>query len=399
MFASFRQLGLVLLTLTAGLSGCVVATSTPEPIGSTVTTGNASIVLAWTVAGQPASSGCGAKGLVSVEALVLDAAKAKILGKASAACTAGQVTVSNLPANNGVWLQVDGYAASDPAGTPSWGNDPVNGPFNLIANKIVQPDAPIDLVKLQGGGTPTGQGNVYVTWTVQGKPAASGCGDFGINTVVVHVKDDKKNELAYIEAPCTAGNATIAKVPAGAMRYVQIDAFGPKLPESWGNVSLAGPFAVVANQTASAPAAIDLDRRSVLSFDWAFASGNCASNGVSTVYVQVRDKNNQVVVPMNDAWAAKPCDLSASSSYDARVIDYAHATPTCAIPPNAKGLVICNAPNGGIGLMLTGTSANSTKPLVGGSMNVLSYTAGTEIDSLTPIVLAPCSGANPCQQP
>ncbi|MBI5609591.1 MAG: hypothetical protein HY902_12030 [Deltaproteobacteria bacterium] len=397
MFASFRQLGLMVLTLAAGLQGCVVATGTPEPAGTTVNTGTASFVFAWTVAGQPASSGCGAKGLVNVEALILDAAKAKILGKASAACTAGQVTVGNLPAAGGVWLQVDGYTASDPAGSPCWGNDPLNGPFNLIANKIGQPDAPIDLVKLQG--TPTGQGNVYVTWTVQGKPAASGCGDFGITNVIVHVKDDKKNELAYIEAPCTAGNATIAKVPAGGARYVQIDAFGPKLPESWGNISLAGPFPVVANQTASAPAAIDLDRRSILSFDWAFATGTCASNGIATVYVQVRDKYNQVVVPMTDAWAAKPCDLSASSSYDARVIDYAHATPTCAIPPNAKGLVVCNAPAGGIGLMLTGTSASSTKPLVGGSMNVLNYQAGTEVDSLTPILLAPCSGANPCQQP
>ncbi len=396
MFASARQLGLALLTLTASLSGCVVATGTPQPAGTTVA-GTASFVLAWTVAGQPASSGCGAKGLVTVDALILDAAKAKILGKASAACTAGQVTIQNLPATSGTWLQIDGYTASDPAGSPSWGNDPLSGPFVLISNKIGQPDAPIDLVKLQGA--PTGQGNVYVTWSIKGKPAASGCGDFGINTVTVHVKDDKKNELAYIEAPCSAGNATIAKVPAGSARYVQIDAFGPKLPESWGNISLAGPFAVVANQTASAPSAIDLDRRSVLSFDWGFASGTCASNGVATVYVQVRDKNNQVVVPMTDAWAAKPCDLSTASSYDARVIDYDHATPTCAIPPNAKGLVVCNAPAGGIGLMLTGTGANSTNPLVGGSMNVLNYQAGTEVDSLTPILLAPCSGANPCQQP
>lgn len=400
MFARNSLFIMILLALAGSFSGCVVANSpAATPIGGETTSGTASIVVAWTIAGQPASSGCSAKGLTSVDALVLDAAKSKILGKATASCATGQVTVSNLPVVGGVWLQIDGYTPSDVAGSPSWGNDPTSGPFNLIANKLIQVEAPVDLIKLSGGTTYNGQGNVYVTWTVQGKNPATACGTFGISTVTVHVKDEKKNELAYIEAPCSAGNATIAKVPAGASRYVQVDVFGPKLPESWGNISLAGPFSVVDAQTTNSPSAIDLDRRSVISFDWAFASGSCASKGVGTVHVQVRDSKNNIAVPMTDPWAAKPCELSASSGYDARVIDYAHVTPTCAIPPNAKGLVICNAPAGGIGLFLTGTANGSTYPIVGGSMNVQNFQANTEIDSLTPIVLAPCSGSNPCQQP
>lgn len=379
------------------MTGCIASehsTLTAEPIGQT-----GAVVLAWTVDGQTAATGCATSGLSKVEVLVLNSAKTQVLAKGSAACSAGQVTVAGVPVITEGWLQVDGYAPNDPAGSPSWGNSPLTGPHTIKANQTVQVAAPVNLVKLSGAIQPSGKGNVYVTWTVKGEQPGVGCSKRGITTVTVRILDDKRAELASQQAPCSAGNATVASVPAGS-RYVQIDAVGPPAPAAWGNVNLAGPLNVEDGKVTSGAKAIDLDQRSVISLDWAMSNGgSCAGNGVAMVYVEARNAANQLIVPMNDPWAAKPCSLTTSDSYDARVIDLGFAKPQCAIPQGAKGLVLCNVPTGGAGVFLTATSSGATVPKLGGSVQIKGFETGTHIAVLTPALLAPCSAVNACVQP
>lgn len=388
----FRALAPLLAA--AALGGCVAS---HEPSTLTATPLSGTLSLAWTVSGQPAAQGCAAAGLTKVEVLVLDATKSKVLAKGASDCAAGQATVS-VPQATGAWVQVDGYAPNDAAGSPSWGNSPLTGPHTITAHKNVQIAAPIDLVKLSGV-QPSGSGNVYVTWTIAGEPPASGCAKRNISAVHVRVLDEKKKEIAQLQVPCGAGNATVANVAAGT-RFVQLDAIGPGAPEAWGNVNLDGPMKIENGKVTSGSKAIDIAKRSVISLDWAMANGgSCASNGLATVFVEVRDANNKLIVPMSDPWAAKPCGLSNADSYDARVIDVGYAQPQCAIPPGAKGLVLCNAPAGGLGVFLTATSAGSTAAKLGGSMNVTGFEAGSHIAVISPVVLSPCSAVNPCVQP
>ena len=295
------QLPLAAALFTAlGLGGCVVAN---EPTTLTATPITGSLSLAWTVAGQPAQSGCAAAGLSKVDILVLDGTKTKIIAKGSSNCANGQATLS-VPAAVGAWVQVDGYSPNDPAGSPSWGNSPLTGPHTITADKEVQIAAPIDLVKLSSV-TPSGSGNAYVTWTVAGEAPASGCAKRGISAVNVRILDEKRKEIAQLEVPCSTGNATVANIAAGT-RYVQLDAIGPTAPESWGNVNLDGPMKIENGKVTSASKAIDIAKRSVISLDWAMANGgSCAGNGVATVYVEVRDANNKLIVPMNDPWAPR----------------------------------------------------------------------------------------------
>lgn len=383
------------LIAAAGLGGCVAA---HEPSTLTATPVSGTLSLAWTVGGQPAQSGCAAAGLTKVDVLVLDSLKSKILAKASTSCAAGEATVSVAPAT-GTYVQVDGYGPNDPAGSPNWGNSPLDGPFAITAGKNVQVAAPVNLVKLSSVTPPSGSGNAYVTWTVGGESAAVGCAKRAISAINVRILDEQRKEIASMQAPCTSGNATVANVAAGK-RYVQLDAVGPAAPESWGNVNLDGPLTIENGKVTSASKAIDIAKRSVISLGWAMANGgSCAGNGVATVYVEVRDANNKLIVPMNDPWAAKPCALSDADSYDARVIDVGFAQPQCAIPPNAKGLVLCNAPVGGLGVFLTGTPASSTAAKVGGSMKINGFEAGTHIAVISPVLLSACSAANPCVQP
>ncbi len=383
------------LLASAGLSGCIVdrepTTLTAAPLSGTLT-------LEWTVDGQAAQSGCATAGLTKVDVLVLDATKSKILGKTSASCAGGRASVITPPAS-GVWVQVDGYRPNDPAGSPSWGNSPLTGPHTITANKEVQIAAPVNLVKLSSITPPSGSGNAYVTWTVGGEAPAAGCAKRSISAVNVRILDEQRKEIAQLQVPCSAGNATVANIAAGK-RFVQLDAVGPSAPEAWGNVNLDGPMVIENGKVTSAAKAIDIAKRSVISLDWAMANGgSCAGNGVGTVYVEVRDANNKLIVPMSDPWAAKPCSLTSADSYDARVIDVGYAQPQCAIPPNAKGLVLCNAPAGGLGVFLTATPASSTFAKLGGSMNITGFEAGSHIAVISPVVLSPCSGANPCVQP
>lgn len=359
-------------------------------------TAAASLAVGWTVLGQAAASGCAAAGIAKVTVSVFDKTQTSVLGSATADCKAGQVLVGNLPVASGVYLQLDGYTANDQAGKPSYGNPKLTGEFALTAGTTTAVSTPIDLVQL-GGAPATGKGNVSVTWTVQGEAAAAGCAKRGISDVQVRVLNDKRAEQASVTVACATGAATVAGVAAGS-GYVQIDAVGPAAPASWGTVNLAGPFTLKDGQVVSPPKALDLGQRTVVSLDWAFESGSCASHGVQTVFVEVRDGADKVVIPMNDAWAGKPCDLSALASYDARVLDFGFAQPQCAIPPGAKGLVVCNVSGDKIGLHVTGADSK-LKAVVGGSMQISPIVAGTHVALPVQLKLAACSAANPCKAP
>ncbi|MBM4345494.1 MAG: hypothetical protein FJ100_19145 [Deltaproteobacteria bacterium] len=389
-------------TVTATESVAVTVKSTgqteapPLKLQAKAATAAASLAVGWTVKGQAPASGCQSAGITKVTVSVFDKAQTTVLGGATAECKAGQILVSNLPAASGAYLQLDGYTASDPAGKPSFGNPKPTGVFTLSAGTTTAVSTPIDLVQL-GGAASAGKGNVSVTWTVLGEAPASGCAKRGITDAQVRVLDDKRAELASATVACTAGAATVAGVPAGS-GYVQIDAVGPAAPASWGTVNLAGPFVLKDGQVVSPPKALDLGQRTVVSLDWAFESGSCTSHGVQTVFVEVRDGADKVVIPMNDAWAGKPCDLSALSSYDARVLDFGFAQPNCAIPPGAKGLVVCNVTGDKIGLHLTGADSK-LKAVVGGSMQISPIVAGTHVALPVQLKLAPCSAGNPCKAP
>lgn len=359
-----------------------------------------SLVTAWTVQGEQAATGCAKRGITKVTVSVLDASQTKVLGSTSGPCGNGQIKVDGLPAATGTFVQVDGYTASDAAGKPSFGNAPLTGSFTIQPGMTTQVSAPIDMIPLIGGNPRTGFGNVYVDWTVAGEAAATACTKYGIVQVTARVLDAKRAELGSLTVPCNSGNATLANIPAGTGRWLQIDAVGPKLPDSWGNINLDGPFTISNGQVSMPPKPLDMGKRSVLSLDWAFANGSsCQSSGVSTVFVEIRNAANQVVVPTSDPWAAKPCDLSVASGYDARVIDYANLEPRCAIPPGAKSLVLCNVNTATVGVTLAGTGPKSAMPLVGGSMQIAQFQPGSQTNVLEPIVLAPCGAGNPCIQP
>ncbi len=356
----------------------------------------ASLAVGWTVLGQAASSGCASTGIAKVTVSVFDKTQTTVLGSATADCKVGQVLVGSLPIASGVFLQLDGYTANDQAGKPSYGNPKLTGEFSLTAGTTTAVSTPIDLVLL-GSAPVSGKGNVSVTWTVQGEAAATGCAKRGITDVQVRVLNDKRAEQALATVACKDGAATVAGVPAGS-GYVQIDAVGPAAPASWGTVNLAGPFVLKDGQVVSPPKALDLGQRTVVSLDWVFESGSCASHGIQTMFVEVRDGADKVVIPMNDPWAGKPCDLSAVASYDARVLDFGFAQPQCAIPPGAKGLVVCNVSGDKIGLHVTGADGK-LKAVVGGSMQIAPIVAGTHTALPVQLKLAACSASNPCKTP
>lgn len=372
-------------------------TITPElPIAAGSGQGGA-IAASWTVLGQAPAAGCASAGLTKIVVSVLDHAQAKVLGSATATCAAGQLTVSNVAPAAGVYLQVDGYGPNDPDGKPSYGNSPLTGEFTIAAGTTAAVSTPIDLQKLGAARAPAGKGNVAVSWTVMGEPAATACAKRGIDKVNVRILNDKRGEIASLSAKCSDGAATVANVAAGN-GFVQLDASGPAAPASWGNINLAGPFALKDGQVVSPPKAIDIGQRTVISLDWSLQSATCGGSGVQTVFVEVRDAADKVVIPMSDPWAGKPCDLSSASSYDARVLDFGFAQPQCAIPPGAKGLVVCNISAATIGLHATGVDSKG-QPVVGGSMQVSPVTPGNHVALPVVLQLAPCSANNVCSKP
>ena len=377
--------------LVSVLGGTTQQTGTLVLGGSSGATG--SVGVAWTVNGDAAMAGCLKNQIDKVVVSVLDDTKATILASAQATCTAGQLTLTGVPPGTR-YLQLDGITTQNKS---TWGNATLYGPFTAVAGATVVVSKPIDLTLLQ----PVGGAGVVVSWTLFGQQPAQACAKFGIDSVAVSILNQAQTQtLGGTTVSCAAGSATVTGVPAGA-GYVQLDGATAAGQYNYGNATLYGPIQVPASGSLILPAPIDLvDLRSTVSLDWQFADGaTCGAHNVSTVYVEVRDGANKIVVPMNDPYAAKPCNLSAADANDVRLIDLQFAKPTCAVPAGAKGLVLCNILGSTLGVTLSTKDASTGAIAYGGSMQIKQIPAGAHTPVATPLLLAPCSSKNPCTTP
>jgi len=362
-------------------------------LGGSTGGGTGAVAVAWTVGGDAALAGCLKNQIDKVVVSVLDESKATILASAQATCTAGQITVTGVAAGTR-YLQLDGITTQNKS---TWGNATLYGPFTAVAGATVAISKPIDLTLLQ----PVGGGSVVVSWTIFGQSAAQACAKFGIDKITVSILDQSQTQtMGGATVTCSMGSATVSGLVGGS-GFVQVDGASAAGQFNFGNAALYGPIQVPGSGSQVIPTSIDLiDLRSTISLDWQFADGGtCGAHNVSTVYVEVRDGANKIVVPMNDPYAAKPCNLSAADANDVRLIDLQFAKPTCAVPTGAKGLVICNVLGATIGVTLSTKDASTGAIAYGGSMQVKQIPPGTHTPIATPVLLAPCSGQNPCTTP
>ena len=365
-----------------------------QPVGAS--TGNSSIAVTWTVAGASPLTGCAQNGIQTVVVSIVDSSKTKVLASAQAACSLGGLKISNL-APMTFYVQLDGYTAQDAQGAPSWGNANLTGPQNLDTATDLSFQNPIDMVKLTGGTTPTGKGDLTVNWTVFGQAAAAGCATYSINNLAVTVFGaDKTQLLATQQVACSAGQVKFSALPAGT-RYVQIDEANPPDNNSYGSVNMTGPVTIVSDQSIGLQAPIDIGQRTIIALPIAFANaGSCAANGVSNVRFKVKG-NDTVIVPFLDADATKPCDLS-TATYAQRVIDLKNSPPQCAVPAGLQGLVVCNAAGytkvtvdaqGLIGNAISFAGELTATPIKDGTLTKLT----------TALSLQSCSAGDPLCQP
>lgn len=357
-----------------------------------------SVAVAWTVDGTSPSTACAQAGVQNVVVSAVDESQQSFLASVAVPCSDGQATLPNVPAGTR-YLQLDGFRAGDPASSPSYGNLSLYGPLTVFAGQTTAVSTPVDIVPL--GGTPVGKGNLRMTWTILGEAASTACAKQAISQVNVRVltSDNLRQEVTSKQVNCTAGTADIDGLAAGSY-FIQLDAVGPAAPASWGNINLTGPIQVANGQRTIGSKAIDIGRRTVVSLDWQYDdAGTCASHNHTDVYVEVRSAKQQVIVPMNDPYAQKYCDLVTTDGYTDRVLDMATVEPQCAIPPGAKGLVICNIADATIGVTLSATPAKSKVAAYGGSMLIQQIVQGTHVALPTPIVLKPCGSGAPCTNP
>lgn len=359
-----------------------------------------SVAVAWTLGGQSPASACAQAGVANVVLSAVDENQAEFLASVSVPCSEGQATLANVPAGTR-FLQLDGFAPNDPPNSPSYGNASLYGPLTVFAGQTTVVSAPIDLVPL--GSTPVGKGNLRANWTVLGESAASACAKHGLTAVQLRVlmADGSRKEVASVQENCSTGSADVNNLPAGSY-YLQLDGVGPAAPAAWGNINLTGPIQIANGQRTIGNKAVDIGKRTVVSLDWKYEDGgSCASHSHTDVYVEVRRANQQVIVPMNDPSARKYCDLVTTDGYVDRVIDLGYVEPQCALPPGAKGLVLCNiaSADSTIGVTLSATKSGSKLAEYGGSMLIQQIVAGTHVALPTPILLKPCGTGAPCTNP
>ena len=144
------------------------------------TGGASAVAAAWTIAGQPASSACGALGLSTVKVLVLDKDKKTPIGSVTVACSAGQAVVSNLSPGSS-YLEID---AMDASGAIVYGNNPVYGPFNIQSGVTTSFQTAFDLVPLST--QPAANTAVSLDWIFADNGT---CASHNVDNVLVQVED------------------------------------------------------------------------------------------------------------------------------------------------------------------------------------------------------------------
>ncbi len=363
-----------LLALAALGQGCIVQTST---------TGMGTLEVQWDTAS------CGPAGAATIEVQAVQGSFVAAT-KGGISCNKGSTTLVLDP---GVYtINIRGFSNGGQAVTAVAVDDV------LISANLESATPPISLTggNIGGGGGGGGgkQGTVEISWTVGGKAAAAGCKAHGVDKVVISVLDEtKKTVLASGTAACGEGGANLVKVPEGRV-MVQLDGVAPDGAVTFGNDPLLGPLDVQAGLEIVVQNPIDLrDLRGTVSLDWAFADGGtCGSHNTQTVYLELSDLSTgaKVVVPWNDPWTKKACDLGPSSSYAARVVDMQFADPTCSIPPDAKGLVICGVRTGSLGVRAFAVDKVTGNPTYGGTMTIKPVEMGKHTLVANPLLLSPC---------
>lgn len=360
-------------------TGCIVNTST---------SGLGTIEVQW------ASADCNSLGVATVRVRSIASGFAEV-SKGGIACDKGFAT---LVVNPGVHtVTIDGF---------SNGNTQVSQVS--ISNLFVEANGvtTTPIVNLNGGGIQTGgsTGAVQVSWTVDGQSAQVACGQRSLTKVTASILDATKTKvLASGSVACTAGGANLIDVPVGTV-YLQLDAATADGSIIYGNPTAYGPISVSPSATMLVQTPIDMvDLRATVSLDWQFSDGGtCGQHNSQTVYVEISDtaSGNKVVVPMNDPWAKKPCNIGPNSSYEARVIDMQFATPTCAIPFGAKGLVICGIRTSAIGVRISVVDDGQNAIFEGGNMNIKDIPAGQHTAITVPLMLSACDSVkNICGAP
>ncbi len=231
-----------------------------------------------------------------------------------------------------------------------------------------------------------------------------GCQAHAVQKVVISILDEtKKTVLASAAVSCGAGGANLIDVPEGRV-MLQLDGVTADGAVTFGNDPLLGPLDVKAGIGIAIQNPIDLrDLRGTVSLDWAFADGGtCGSHSTSTVYIELSDlaSGAKVVVPWNDPWAKKACDLGPTASYAARAVDMQFAEPSCSIPVDAKGLVICGVRTSTLGVRAFAVDKVTGNPTYGGTMIIKPVEMGKHTLVANPLLLSPCDSVpGACKTP
>ena len=248
-------------------------------------------------------------------------------------------------------------------------------------------------ISLTGG---SGSGEVQLHWTIAGESAKFGCAKAGLTTVVVSLLAPTGGTvLSTAQTTCSDGGINLTGVAAGTYR-LQLDGHTSGGALTWGNAQPTEAFTVAPGTSVIVQNPIELvDLRAAVSLNWQFSdNATCKSKNVDWVLIDVRDGANKIVVPMTDPYAKKPCDIGPNSEYDFRVIDMQFAKPTCAIPPNAKGLIICGITDKAIGVSVTTIDAFTGALQYGGFIKIENIPAAQHTAITTPLYLSPCNDTN-----
>lgn len=239
--------------------------------------------------------------------------------------------------------------------------------------------------------TSTGMGSLRVKWTAAGMSAVTGCAQLGLDTVTASVFNSNFTAvLAQEAAQCEAGEVVIDDIPPGQV-WLQLDGRDAQDHAFWGNIKAHGPLDIYADTVATPTTAQDVvDLRATINIPWQFANGKtCGGNGVGTVKVEISRPTGTVLVPMSDADATKPCDISAATPLANKAIDLQFTTPTCAIPANADGLILCGILEPNLDVRAVAVSEQGVVTF-GGWLKIRSLTLGTFTPNTKPLYLESC---------
>lgn len=279
------------------------------------------------------------------------------------------------------------------------GNGSVNGDVTAT-NLNVFSNQTTSTAQLSIAGN--GAGEIRLNWTIGGESATTGCAKAGLTTVIVSLLGPTGSTvLSTAQTDCVDGGINLTGVAPGSYR-VQLDGATKSGVLTWGNAQLGAAFNVAPGMSVIVQNPIELvDLRAAVSLNWQFSdSSTCKSKNVTWVLVEVRDGANKIVVPMSDISAKKPCDIGPNSEYDYRVIDMQFTKPTCTIPANAKGLIICGITGKQVTVSISTIDDFNGVLAFGGAMKIEAIPAATHTAISTPLYLSPCNNSNNiCAQP